>query len=312
MATDRLVGHALGIVAPEDRLARIARRQGGLFTRADAGDCGYSPYQVRRRLAAGLWRSVAGPVLAEHGTALTPAVRDRAVALATPGAVLAGASAARQWGIPVPDRRIYLWIGRRRPRPRTGVTYLRDPLTKRELCLVEGVPVTTPDRTVVDCLRFLDESPALALLDRALQAGWLTRDRLVSRAHDYAGRRGAPHLARIVQKGASGARSAAERIAAELLCRAGIAGWRPNAPIHDNHGALIGVGDLVFEAERLVIEIDGQAYHSTPDRFERDRDRQNRLVSAGWTVLRFTWRDLTQRPEYVVATIRDMLARSCR
>jgi very-short-patch-repair endonuclease len=38
----------------------------------------------------------------------------------------------------------------------------------------------------------------------------------------------------------------------------------------------------------LVIEVDGWAYHRTPDRFQRDRERQNRLVAAGWTVLRFT------------------------
>jgi very-short-patch-repair endonuclease len=56
-----------------------------------------------------------------------------------------------------------------------------------------------------------------------------------------------------------------------------------------------------------VIEVDGRAHHTTPDRFERDRERQNALVAAGWTVLRFTWRDLTTRPSAVVATVRRML-----
>ena len=45
----------------------------------------------------------------------------------------------------------------------------------------------------------------------------------------------------------------------------------------------------------------------TPERFQRDRSRQNRLVAAGWTVLRFTWRDLVERPGYVVRTIRDVI-----
>jgi very-short-patch-repair endonuclease len=66
---------------------------------------------------------------------------------------------------------------------------------------------------------------------------------------------------------------------------------------------LIGVGDVVFEETRVVIELDGWAFHAAPDRLQRDRDRQKRLVSAGWTVLRFTWRDLTERPEYVTATV---------
>jgi very-short-patch-repair endonuclease len=56
-----------------------------------------------------------------------------------------------------------------------------------------------------------------------------------------------------------------------------------------------------------VIEIDGWAFHSDQERFQRDRSRQNRLVAAGWTVLRFTWSDLKDRPEAFVAAIRTAL-----
>jgi very-short-patch-repair endonuclease len=57
----------------------------------------------------------------------------------------------------------------------------------------------------------------------------------------------------------------------------------------------------------VVIELDGCAFHTTSDRFERDRYRQNRLTEGGWTVLRFTWRDLTRRPVYVAATVRRVV-----
>ncbi len=77
--------------------------------------------------------------------------------------------------------------------------------------------------------------------------------------------------------------------------------------IRDDAG-VIGIGDVVFDLVKLVLEVDGLAYHTTPERFERDRRRQNRLVAAGWTVLRFTWRDITDRPAYVLATIQDVLA----
>jgi very-short-patch-repair endonuclease len=56
------------------------------------------------------------------------------------------------------------------------------------------------------------------------------------------------------------------------------------------------------------VEIDGWAYHTTPDQFRADRQRQNRLVAAGWRVLRFTWHDVTERPADVVATIATLLA----
>jgi very-short-patch-repair endonuclease len=63
----------------------------------------------------------------------------------------------------------------------------------------------------------------------------------------------------------------------------------------------------VFAKARLVIEIDGFAYHGDRDRFQRDRTRQNRLVAAGWTVLRFTWADLRHRPGQFVAAVRAAL-----
>jgi very-short-patch-repair endonuclease len=47
----------------------------------------------------------------------------------------------------------------------------------------------------------------------------------------------------------------------------------------------------------------------TPEHFQRDRRRQNRLIAAGWTVLRFTWWDLTERPDDVLAQIRAAVAR---
>ena len=49
------------------------------------------------------------------------------------------------------------------------------------------------------------------------------------------------------------------------------------------------------------------AWHHSPDRFQRDRRKQNDLVARGWTVLRFTWSDLTTRPEYVVRQVREAL-----
>jgi len=56
--------------------------------------------------------------------------------------------------------------------------------------------------------------------------------------------------------------------------------------------------------------VDGWAWHVDVERFQADRRRQNRLVAAGWTVLRFTWHDLTGRPAEVIAEIRVAVARA--
>jgi very-short-patch-repair endonuclease len=89
-----------------------------------------------------------------------------------------------------------------------------------------------------------------------------------------------------------------------LLRDAGLTGWRCGYRV-DRYEL-----DLAFPAERIAIEVDGWAWHSDVERFRHDRRRQNALVLAGWIVLRFTWHDLTGRPEAVVAEIRLALGQS--
>jgi very-short-patch-repair endonuclease len=290
-----------------NRLASIASRQSGLFTSRQAQACGFSRHQILRRVRTGVWRRISSSVFGLAGVAVTVAVRDRAAQLAVPGSVLAGPSAARRWGLDVPDDRICLIVGAHASPRRPGLLILHEPLDSCDLQSVEGVPVTSRARTVVDCLRVLPERPAIELLDRALQRRWITVADLARRVQGHFGRRGARRLVRLLGLATSGTRSAAERLAAQLLRQSGIGGWVANVPIRDGHG-LIGVGDIVFSRLKLVIEIDGRAFHVSPEQFQTDRERQNRLVAAGWTVLRFTWRDLTERPAYVIGTIRAMLA----
>jgi very-short-patch-repair endonuclease len=279
-----------------------------LFTRAEAGECGYSPFQVRRRLTTGEWQQVCGPVLAFRGRQLTVPVLAAAAHLAVPGSVIAGPSAALWYDLPTGTTTRWLWVGPMRRRRIADVRVLRDALSGDDIRRADGMLITGPGRTVFDCLRVLPDDHALAALDRAIQRGWTTFGEQVRRVHAHAGRGGAPRLARLIRVAGGGARSAAERRMVALLRNAGLSGWVANAEIRDGSG-LIGYGDIVFARVRLVVEIDGFAYHSDADRFQRDRTRQNRLVGAGWTVLRFTWRDLRDRPGEVIATIRATLRR---
>jgi hypothetical protein len=287
-------------------LNRIAAQQHGLFTQRQARSCGLSPYQLRHRVRSGLWRRVAPAVFAPATLTLGPMLRDRAVQLAAPGSVLAGPSAARRWDIPVPNGRPCLLVPPH-AHPRVDATVIYERLEPSDLWIRDGAPVTSRPRTVVDCLRLLPEREALTMLDRALQQRWIGLDDLSERVRAMVGRRGTPRLVRLVRAVADGSRSAAERRIVTLLDGAGIVGWAVNVPISDHRG-VIGLGDVVFREHRIVIEVDGWAFHVAPDRFQRDRERQNRLVAAGWTVLRFTWRDLTDRPGYVVASVRTVLA----
>ena len=65
--------------------------------------------------------------------------------------------------------------------------------------------------------------------------------------------------------------------------------------------------DVTYESRHLLVEVDGRATHGTSEAFEHDRVRQNSLVLEGWTVLRFTWKQITQDPDYIAATLRRAL-----
>jgi very-short-patch-repair endonuclease len=72
------------------------------------------------------------------------------------------------------------------------------------------------------------------------------------------------------------------------------------------------VVDLLFERERVVIEVDGWRSHSGKEAFVQDRRPQNRLVALGYVVLRFTWDDLVARPDQVVTAVAAALASARR
>jgi very-short-patch-repair endonuclease len=62
--------------------------------------------------------------------------------------------------------------------------------------------------------------------------------------------------------------------------------------------------DICWQRYRLIVEADGRRIHATPQAFERDRQRDLDLERAGWHVIRVTWRQLIERPEQIIATLR--------
>ena len=61
--------------------------------------------------------------------------------------------------------------------------------------------------------------------------------------------------------------------------------------------------DFAHLGLHIAIEVDGRAFHSDRRSFERDRSRQNTLVVGGWLVLRFTWEQITERPDEAVEIV---------
>ncbi|MDQ3306013.1 MAG: DUF559 domain-containing protein [Actinomycetota bacterium] len=73
--------------------------------------------------------------------------------------------------------------------------------------------------------------------------------------------------------------------------------------VHDATGVFVAQVDLAYVLAQVAIECDGDQWHSGRQRRQADLDRQNRLVLAGWTILRFTWEDLVQRPHVIIERV---------
>ena len=86
-----------------------------------------------------------------------------------------------------------------------------------------------------------------------------------------------------------------------LLIRAGFPDPTVQAELRDSKGSFVARADLYYPTARLVIEYDGGNHR---DRLVEDNRRQNLLVNAGYTLLRFTASDIYDRPEVLLAQVR--------
>jgi very-short-patch-repair endonuclease len=163
--------------------------------------------------------------------------------------------------------------------------------------------VTSLPLTVIEAA--IAERGGAKLMDDALQRR-LDLQELWRAQIRNKGRYGSPRARRLLHAASSGARSEAERILVKLLREAGITGWKTNYPIGPYKG------DAAFPVPKIVIEVDGWAFHSDREVFQTDRKRQNHLTLMGWQVLRFTWLDLAEYPQRVVAQIRAAIAARLR
>jgi very-short-patch-repair endonuclease len=70
--------------------------------------------------------------------------------------------------------------------------------------------------------------------------------------------------------------------------------------------------DFLWRSHKLIAETDGRDVHTTRKAFEHDRLRDQRLTLSGFTVVRFTWRQVVEEPRRVAVALRGLLARLAR
>lgn len=279
-------------------IERYLRRQDGVVTLAQAQRAGLSEHCVRRKVRAGQWRRCSAGVYFADDRPFTTAARIRAAVWRHGSyAVVSGMAAA--WWLrltPVEPDVVDVTVPRNsHGRAATGTRVRRRDLSDEDIWDARHLRVTGMALTVLEAA--VDPRGGPAIMDSALQRRLRLEDLQAAHTRNLR-RHGSAAARRLLDSAASGARSEPERIVVRLLTKSGLTGWRVNFAVGRY------VVDIAFPEDRVAIEIDGWAFHTDHAAFQKDRRRQNALALNGWQVLRFTWLDVTEHPQRVLADIR--------
>lgn len=282
----------------------ILHTQGGVISRAQAIAAGVSSSGISRRLSTGQWETLAPAVFRHVASPVTGAMKVTAAALWL-GEVgtLWGAWAA--WWHDVrgePSGPVTVTVPRRHDgRSREHIILRRRDLDPTDVMTLRGIRVTTRHLTALENARLDDGSLTFdTALQKRVQVPDL--DRAMGRMfHAY----GASAARASLALASDGTVSHPERTLASALRAAGLGQVRAGVTvtIQGRHYWL----DFAVEAVKLAIEIDGFAAHMRHTVFENDRSRQNALIRADWTVLRYTARQIRDSLPAVIAEIRAVL-----
>lgn len=292
------------------KLARFAASHHGLFRIGDARRFGLTDQQLARRVRHGRIERLGRGVFRVSGA---PATRHQAILAATWRAkgVASHRTAAELHG---------LWSGRHKPEvtvPRPGMHHLDGALVHRsgdidraDLVRRLGITCTGVPRTLVDLGAVASTRSVEKALHQACQRNLTTVDEVVAEYLSLSrkGRHGCGPIRdvlRSIDPLVELAASELELVLLEIIRSYGL-------PLPELQHRVVTAGrefrlDVAYPDHCLFIEGDGFGVHGTRTAFEDDRWRQNLLVVAGWRVLRFTWRQLVERPAEVARQIREAL-----
>jgi very-short-patch-repair endonuclease len=280
--------------------------------RTDAGAHGLTDDAVHRRLRSGRL------IQAHPGVYLLPGApetwRQQLFAgcrAAGRDAVASHRSAAALWRLSDAGELEVTVRRSKGPTPRGVVVHRSRDLVPEHTTWRDGIPVTNPLRTMVDLGAVLRDHLVADALERGLVARLFTVAALEWVLADVAkpGRRGCGALRRLLDDRALGTArpdSVLEPRMARLLRSYG---FPPAAFQHEVPEARARV-DFAYPERRLAIEVDGYEVHGTARAMEADHDRHNRLVAAGWVVLRFTWHQVVRQPGSVARRLDVVLGGS--
>lgn len=292
------------------KLAAVAASQRMLITLADVRRAGGTQAHAQRRVDGGRWRQVDQRTYLIAGAPFDWPTRQLAATLAAgEGAVGSHLAAARAYRLPGFDRagvEVSIPRGRRYRRPWVR-THESTDLDRCRVVIRDGLPVTDPDRTLLDLGRYVGVPRLSRAVEAARRSQLVTWSSLIATLarHGRRGRHGTRRLRAVILRDAHRDEvtdTDMELLVLGLLRDAGCPEPVLHHRIYDG-GRFVAEVDLAYPRWKIAIECDGDV-HLLPEVRERDLPRQNDLVLLGWTVLRFSWERSRARPERIVAEVR--------
>ncbi|HEV7722121.1 MAG TPA: type IV toxin-antitoxin system AbiEi family antitoxin domain-containing protein [Iamia sp.] len=287
-------------------LFELAERQHATFSLAQARDLGLTDDHVRGMVDRGVAERAAPAVYRLRGTPPTWRQRLSVATLSIPGSMASHRAAARLRHLDGFERApVELLVERgakRRRQPRAAVLHETLDLKAPDLDEVDGIACTSLVRTLVDLPAVAHEFKAGVALDQALRVDPAVLLRVAHRHREVArkGRDGtvAPR-ALLAERGVGElVDSGFERRALRLIDQGGLP--KPVTQHHVIHGDFECRLDIAWPEPLVAMECDSLRYHMGERAFRWERRRRRGLVALGWTVLEFTFREVTQEGPMVL------------
>ena len=293
-------------------IGAIAARQHGVVTHAQLVALGMGSSTIRARVAANrLHRLHHGVFAVGYLPLVAHGYWAAAVLACGPGAVLSFAScgalheirpsSATLIDVTTPGR-----VGRRRDGLRIHPAAT---IVPSDLTVVAGIPCTTIARTICDLAGVVSQDATEYMVHRAQAKRVFVRaevEAIVRRSPSRRGTRALRRILSISDRSEDEVRSGLERLMLRICRTSGLP-----QPEVDHWIALPDGGgyevDFCWPDRGLVVEVDSRRFHDTDRGFENDRLRDRRLALAGWRVVRFTERDLCERPDDVERQLHALL-----
>ena len=289
-------------------LAAVAAKQHGVFSLDQVLKAGGDPSIVYRRMTSGRWLRLSPRAYAFAGYSVT-----------FHGRVLAACLTAGEWSFASHTAAADLWLppgaskkcisgllgacGRQASRRNLGT------LDKADVTRLGSIPITRPERTLIDLASTLSREALEGTLDEFLRQELAQLPRLERHLVVFGGRAGIRHLRRLVEdrRGTAISESEFETRLLRALREEGLPTPVSQYEVRDG-GHLIARVDFAYPNSKLAIEAYGRRHHSAWIDHEHDLSRQNALIAAGWRMIVVTWARLHNARAPLMRTIARALA----